>query len=772
MPDLAEPATCRFNDFLLDKREGLFRLHPDGGKTPVQVGSRALRILCLLADRRGEIVSQREIMDTVWPNLSVEPNNLTVQISALRRALDADRGQGSCIQNVPGRGYRFVPTVTETDRPLGDQAANTQTKAILAPDGVAGTADAFDTLAGQPEPLPAQEPAVPHRTLRGRSIAWAVASCLAVAVLAAAAIWYEGRTPLSQPGQIATHAPPIVAPTERPRLSLVVLPFERLGDDVSDHAVDAIVDDLITELSRYAGLRLTARSSAFAYKGKPIDMKGVGRDLGVRYALEGSARRHDATLAVNVQLVSTETGEQLWAEQLAIGSADGTVTADSTVRLIGFLVQRRVFEIESARSQRERPDDRDATDALIRAYALYNAPPSPQKHDRLLALYERAVALNPSSAAALGGLAETLLDTLPAVISDDPTAPFKFRRVEELLGRADLLDPNEMRAMIARVYLFSRQDRCAEVVSAARRTIEVHPVLSGPHQWLAICLLREGRPAEAVQRLEQAIRTNPRTPQIDNRYRLMGMALLYLERYEEAVSWFHRALAANPSLAAQTRGTLYASIAAAQALSGDLETARLSAVEAKRLWPTLTARNYLLSKTTNKIGIAQANRIRDGLRAAGVRDIANEDADAGVMSDEALHVNYEAPTPVSVPGARTIRTPDLALLLAERRPLVLDTAYCYGASIPGAVALWGAGIGGTTSDVFQERLARKMQQLTGGDWHMPIVTMGLNSERYQGRNLALRLVALGYDEVYWYRGGREAWVAAGLPAAEVALQDW
>src|SRR6478735_11420965 len=137
MPDVAEPAICRFKDFLLDKREGLFRLHPDGRKTPVQIGSRALRILCLLADRRGEIVSQREIMDTVWPNVSVEPNNLTVQISALRRALDADRGQGSCIQNVPGRGYRFVPTVTEIDRPLGDQAANSQTKATLAPDGVA-----------------------------------------------------------------------------------------------------------------------------------------------------------------------------------------------------------------------------------------------------------------------------------------------------------------------------------------------------------------------------------------------------------------------------------------------------------------------------------------------------------------------------------------------------------------------------------------------------------------------------------------------------------
>ena len=225
MPDLAEPAICRFNDFLLDKREGLFRLHPDGRKTPVQIGSRALRILCLLADRRGEIVSQREIMDAVWPNVSVEPNNLTVQISALRRALDADRGQGSCIQNVPGRGYRFVPTVTEIDRPLGDQAANSQTKATLAPDGVAGTADAFDTLLpGQSEPPPAvQQPAVRlHHRPRARRIAWAAASCLVVATLVAAAIWYANHTPSSKIGQTATLAAPaplIVAPAERPSLS-------------------------------------------------------------------------------------------------------------------------------------------------------------------------------------------------------------------------------------------------------------------------------------------------------------------------------------------------------------------------------------------------------------------------------------------------------------------------------------------------------------------------------------------------------------------------
>ena len=107
MPDLVESATCRFDDFLLCKQAGtLFRLHQDGHQSPVQIGSRAFQILCLLVERRGEIVSRREIMDAVWPNVAIEQNNLTVQLTALRRVLDADRGQSSCIQNITGRGYR------------------------------------------------------------------------------------------------------------------------------------------------------------------------------------------------------------------------------------------------------------------------------------------------------------------------------------------------------------------------------------------------------------------------------------------------------------------------------------------------------------------------------------------------------------------------------------------------------------------------------------------------------------------------------------------
>jgi adenylate cyclase len=793
VPDAAEPLAFRFDDFLLDRpAEALLRVHPDGQTSRVPLGARAFRILSLLVERRGAVVTRQEIMDAVWPDVVVEENNLSVQLSNLRRALDADREQGSCIQTLPGRGYRFLPAVTLSGHRLEDRARTANPAGVSFDDAAstAGAEPASDPSNADPTlPLPSA-PADGHhigsnRNARRHRTGWVVAACVLLAVLIASIVWPAALAPpisgASKTAMVPSTATPDArearmrnatpTPAERPRLSLVVLPFQRLGDDVDEHAVDAIVEDLTTELSRYAGLRITARNSAFTNKGKPVDIQRAGQELGVRYAVEGSVRKLDGALRVNAQLVSAETGEQFWAERFTVepdATGDGV---DLVVWRIAYLAERRMFETESARSMRERPDHPDANDALVRAHALYNMPPSPQKQTQLLGLYERAVELDPSSAPALAGLAEALLDGLPVVSNDDPTVPARLRRAEELVSRAELLDPNEMHVMFARTYLLGKQDRCPEAIPAARRAIEAHPNRPGTEQWYGICLLRDGRAAEAVRHFEQAIRVNPRSHELDNRYRYMGQALLASGRYDEAISWFRKALAVNPSLHAPTRGFLHASIAAAQALSGDIESARLSAIEANRLWPVLTARSYLQFKTTNQIALAQRVRAREGLRAAGVRDSANEDADAGLPADAVLHSTYEAPTPIAAPGARTIRTAELAVFLEEHHPLVLDTTY-WGGSIAGAVALWGAGVGGSVSDEHQDRLRQKMDQLTRGNRSMPVVTVGWNAERFQGRNLALRLVALGYIEVYWYRGGREAWMAAGLPTAEVTLQDW
>jgi tetratricopeptide (TPR) repeat protein len=282
----------------------------------------------------------------------------------------------------------------------------------------------------------------------------------------------------------------------------------------------------------------------------------------------------------------------------------------------------------------------------------------------------------------------------------------------------------------------------------------------------------DGQAAEAISGFEQALRTAPRHPLVYIRCRYIGYANLFLGRYDEAVSWFKKSIGANPNETAQSRGDTLAGLAAAQALAGQDAEARASAAEATRLWPTITARGYYSFKIGSPIHAEQVERLRRGLRLAGIRDHADENADLGIAPDNTLHSEYEAPTPTSLPGAKTIGTGDLAELIQQRKPLILDVSYPWGSSISSAVGLWGGGTGGSTSDAFQERIGRVIQLLSRGDKAMPIVTVGWNSERYPGRNLALRLVALGYTEVYWYRGGREAWAAAGLPQSEIALQEW
>ena len=128
---------------------------------------------------------------------------------------------------------------------------------------------------------------------------------------------------------------------------------------------------------------------------------------------------------------------------------------------------------------------------------------------------------------------------------------------------------------------------------------------------------------------------------------------------------------------------------------------------------------------------------------------------------------------MTVPGVTTVTTAALAAMLAEQKPIVLDTvANSWGKSLPGAIGLRGVGLGGTFSDRAQERLRRKLEQLTGGDLARPIVVVGWNAERFDGHNLALRLATLGYRQVFWYRGGREAWEVAELHESELAVQDW
>ena len=351
----------RFDQFLLDKQaRALHRVLPDGGTMSIHIGSRAFQILCLLVDGAGQIIASRQIMDAVWPDIAVEQNNLAVQIFALRRVLDLDREQGTCIQNIPGRGYRFVPSVTQVT-PAGATVDNALPANV--PSGSDGTDDDAERAAptDQPDPMPVSSLPPLGSARPGRVVRIALPG-LAVAALVVVSIWHLGRTPAAN----APAIPATIAAADRPRLSLVVLPFRNVDrEDLSEDTVDAITDDLTSDLARVYDLFVIGRGSAFSYKGKPIDIKRVGDELGVRYAVEGSVRKVDGTLRVGVQLLSTETGAHVWADHFDLKRDGISYTVDDIVRPISHILNARIVDSESLRAMRERPANPDVIDLVL-----------------------------------------------------------------------------------------------------------------------------------------------------------------------------------------------------------------------------------------------------------------------------------------------------------------------------------------------------------------------------------------------------------------------
>jgi TolB-like protein/class 3 adenylate cyclase len=615
--------------------------------------------------------------------------------------------------------------------------------------------------------------ATPVAQRRRLQVTLAITAALALAGGGGAAWWlYRGISVPVASAPTAFGSAPADTGTARPRLSLVVLPFDNLDGTAEQNVLaDGLTEDLTTALAQKTVFLVAARNSAFAYKGKVVDIKRVGEELGVRYAVEGSVRKVGAAMRVNVQLVSTETGVHLWVYQADVDTAAAGPSQDDFIGRILIELSRQIWDIEGARSARERPGNPDATDLLLQAYALQTRPWTQQEEPQAIALYERALQLDPSSADAPAWLAGTLLDTI--ALFDDPAVPALLDRVEASVAKAELLRPGDFAVQYAKGGLLMWQRRLPESIVAFQDMIESRPNNSQGYYVLSEPLLLAGRAEEAILKMQSALRLDPHHPRIWARYRRMGQASLFLGQVDEAVAWEQRALATSPTGKEMFRALRYVELAAAQAFARRAEEARAAAAEASRLWPTLTVRcwGWEWGPIRNPVFAAQIARVEAGLRLAGVRDHADEDADYGVASDGALHMRDAARTPAMVPGARILRTADLVTFLEQRKPLVLDVNG-WGKSVPGAIALPGAGIGGTTTDAVQARLGRKMEALTRGDRTKPIVTMAWNAERFSARNLALRLVALGYANVTWYRGGREAWEVAGQPETEVAVQDW
>ncbi len=483
MDMLVASETLVFEGWRFDARAGrLLRQGPNGIWGPVSIGTRARDILALLLEQPGVLVSKEAIMDAVWPNVVVEPNNLTVQIAALRRVLDGGRVGDSCVQTVAGRGYRFAPRVTRLHEAQSE----------------------LETQISPPEPT-TLAPRTQWRWLFAGLGALAVA---ALAIIASHGGWLAGRPPL-------------------PRLSLVVLPFENLGGSPNDdYLAEGITDDLTSDLAHVRNIYVIASPTAYSYKGKPVDVRKVGEELRVRYVLKGSMQRIGSTLKVNVQLISTETGAQLWSDRLDEQISDLASGQEQIVMRLNDELAISMVDIENARSLRERPTNPNAFDLILRARALEHLPVSLRQDQEALALYERALSLDPSSPHAMTGVAYFLTDKASAKGWDSLE---DMQRAGRLLAQARTIVPESDMVLNSYVYWLRTVGRCPEAIEAAQRAIQTDPnqarVWTGLYNELAVCKSWTGHAEEAIALQQKADELNPRSPWKFSRYQHMGFEL-------------------------------------------------------------------------------------------------------------------------------------------------------------------------------------------------------------------------------------------------------
>jgi hypothetical protein len=280
-----------------------------------------------------------------------------------------------------------------------------------------------------------------------------------------------------------------------------------------------------------------------------------------------------------------------------------------------------------------------------------------------------------------------------------------------------------------------------------------------------VCDIALGRSEEALPLLRKAISLGVDEPRGYVSIFNMGRALVRLGRDDEAVEWLRRATQEAPVVPAGVHQLL----AIAYAHLGYSANARRELAAYTAMQPWVTLRWLRHGRLPSDAAVAERAREIDGLAKAGLRDHAEEETDTGIDSQIGLRPHdYMSPTPLGASGVSTITTAALSTMLAREdgasRPVVLGTTSPRpDFRLPTLHQLPGVFAGDLFDADAQHRLAQKADQLTGGDKTRPVVTAGWNSERWSARNLALQLVALGYRNVYWYRGGLEAWDLAGLP---------
>jgi TolB-like protein len=505
----------RFGQFRFDL--GRRELSRDG--TAVRLGSRALDVLSMLASARGEVVTKDQLLARVWPGQVVEENNLQVQISALRKALDEEKSGQSYLVTVPGRGYRLI--------------------------GVADT-------------------------------------------------------------------PPGPALPDKP--SIAVLPFQNMSDDPQqDYFADGIAEDITTALCHIRWLFVIARDSSFAYKGRAMDVKQVGRELGVRYVLEGGVRKAAQRVRITTQLIDAASGTHLWAEHFDGELEDIFELQDRLTASVVGAISPKLEQAEIERSKRKPTDSLDAYDYFLRGMASAHRV-NRDATSEALRLFAKAIELDPDYASPHGVAAFCYVMRKINGWTEDRA--HEIAEAARLAWRAAELGKDDAVALafggLALGYVSGDLDGAVALID---RSLVLNPNLTAA--WYASGTVRAFRgdePDLAIEHVARAMRLSPLDPFMFSMMGVTAFAHFFAGRYQEATAWAEKAFWERPNILATLRIA-----AASNAFAGRLEEARTAVARALELDPTMR-----LSNLKERIGTFRRaqdyEKYAEALRRAGLPD--------------------------------------------------------------------------------------------------------------------------------------------------------
>lgn len=485
-------------------RFGPYRLDPAAeilfcGTEPSGLGRRAVALLRVLVAQSGVPISKDALIEAAWPGLAIEESNLTVQVAALRRALEQEAGGKDWIETLPRRGYRYVGPMVS----IGEES-------------------------------------------------------------------------------IATATSPTLVRPDKP--SIVVLPFQNLSDDPEQgYFADGIVEEIITSLSRFRRLFVIARNSSFTYKGRAIDAKQVGCELGVRYLLDGSVRKAGRRVRITAQLVDTDTGHHIWADRYDRDLTDIFAVQDEITEQVIAAVEPQLYAAEGVRARRKPPDSLDAWECVIRALP-YVSSRAKSDLDAASKLLQRAITIDGTYARALSLL--SFITALAAHLGFAPREP-SLDHAWDAARKALRFDSDEPWAYYALACVLIFKGQAAAGADECRKALVLDPNFALAYTLLGIAMCFQGQSEEAWQQYDVAERLSPRdlltrgNAGVNNMAR--SWACFVAGRYNAGAVFAQKAIAESPSLTPAHR-----ILVVNYALAGDIGASKRALEELKRAQTDIT----------------------------------------------------------------------------------------------------------------------------------------------------------------------------------------